>query len=107
MTDTKNCYVTAKIGAIDDALGFILWIVDGRADHLEGYTLALDNTEGMDLVSIPFELVRLLPLQTRALGELPLLGSRGERRLFAISRHSCAPFERPEWETAAQRARKL
>ena len=52
VTDTKRCHVEAKIGAIDHALGFILWMVDGRVNQLEGYTLALDSTAGMDLNSI-------------------------------------------------------
>lgn len=54
--DVKRCHVSATINGIDDALGFILWLKDGYVDHLEGFTMALDSTEGMDLGALRFEL---------------------------------------------------
>ncbi|MFZ0422558.1 MAG: hypothetical protein WAL80_06745 [Xanthobacteraceae bacterium] len=54
--DTKVCTVTAKINGLRDALGFILWLRDGYVDHLEGYTMALEGTSGMDLAALDFEL---------------------------------------------------
>lgn len=54
--DTKGCYVTAKINGLENALGFILWLKDGYVDHLEGYTMALESTVGMDLAALEFEL---------------------------------------------------
>lgn len=54
--DTKECTVVAKINGLENALGFILWLRDGYVDHLEGYTMALNSTVGMDLAALDFEL---------------------------------------------------
>jgi hypothetical protein len=54
--DTKAADVTAKIGNLENALGFILWMEGGHMNCLEGYTLALDSTVGMDLQTVSFEL---------------------------------------------------
>jgi hypothetical protein len=54
--DTKECTVAAKINGLENALGFILWLRDGYVDHLEGYTMALEGTAGMDLAALDFEL---------------------------------------------------
>jgi hypothetical protein len=60
--DTKSAYVEARINGIDDALGFILWTKDGYVDFLEGYTLALDDTVGMDLSKLDFQLRSAPPI---------------------------------------------
>lgn len=54
--DPRGCYVTAKINGVENALGFILWVKDGYVDVLEGYTMALPGTSGIDFTSIDFEL---------------------------------------------------
>ena len=53
--DTKGYYVTAKINGLEDAMGFILWTKVGYVDCLEGYTMALKSTAGMDFATIEFE----------------------------------------------------
>ena len=55
--DTRYADVIAKINGLDNALGFILWLRDGHVDYLEGYTMALDRTAGMDFAALEFELV--------------------------------------------------
>jgi hypothetical protein len=59
-TDTRECHVVAKIGDIENALGFILWVREGYVHCLEGYTLALESTSKIDLSVLDFEL-RSLP----------------------------------------------
>jgi len=54
--DVKGYHVSATIDNIEDALGFILWLKDGYVDNLEGYTLALASTEGMDLATAKFQI---------------------------------------------------
>lgn len=51
-----DLHVEAEINGVKDGLGFILWIKDGHMDNLEGYTLALDSTEGLDLANLNFKL---------------------------------------------------
>jgi hypothetical protein len=60
-SDTKAAFVTAKIGNLENALGFILWMKDGQINFLEGYTMALDSTVGMDFRAISFELAVVPP----------------------------------------------
>ena len=55
-SDTKSCYVTAKISGLENALGFILWTKNGYLQYLEGYTMALNSTVGMSLSKLDFEL---------------------------------------------------
>jgi hypothetical protein len=55
-TDTRECHIVAKIGDIEDALGFILWMRDGHVHCLEGYTLALESTSKIDFSVLDFEL---------------------------------------------------
>lgn len=59
-TDTKRCNVAANINGLENALGFIVWTRDGYVDHLEGYTMALDNTIGMNLSNLEFQLTSAL-----------------------------------------------
>ena len=54
--DTMGCYVTAKVNGLEHAMGFILWAKDGYVDCLEGYTMALNSTVGMDFATIEFHL---------------------------------------------------
>jgi hypothetical protein len=55
--DVKKYHVSATINGVDDALGFLLWLKDGYVDFLEGFTLALDSTEDLDLAALRFELI--------------------------------------------------
>lgn len=54
--DTRHCYVTAEIDGLENALGFILWTKDGYIDCLEGYTMTLNSTVGVNLTELDFEL---------------------------------------------------
>ncbi len=56
-TDTKECYVKAKIQGLKFGLGFILWLKEGRLDCLEGYSIACEDTLPLDLTSLTFEVV--------------------------------------------------
>jgi hypothetical protein len=60
-TNTKKCHVTATINGLSDALGFILWMRDGRANCLETYTLRMDNTADLDLATVEFKLSSACP----------------------------------------------
>jgi hypothetical protein len=50
----------AHIDGLDNPMGFILWLRDGYADCLEGFTVA-DSTVGIDLATISFALPFLDP----------------------------------------------
>jgi hypothetical protein len=47
----------AKIAGLEHGMGFILWLKEGYADCLEGYSYA-ESTTGLALDSITFEIVR-------------------------------------------------
>lgn len=47
----------AKIDGLQHGMGFILWLKQGYAECLEGYTYA-DSTVGIDLEQIMFEIER-------------------------------------------------
>jgi hypothetical protein len=46
----------AQIAVLSHGMGFILWLKDGYAHQLEGYTYD-DSTVGMDLGKIDFQLI--------------------------------------------------
>jgi hypothetical protein len=56
LPDLLDLHVEAEINGIQDGLGFILWTKNGQLDFLEGYTLALDTTEGLDLAALDYKL---------------------------------------------------
>ena len=46
LANKKNFEITdisAKVGKVEDALGFVLFVRDGYISWLEGYTMALDD----------------------------------------------------------------
>ena len=61
-TNTKKCHVTATINGLSDALGFILWMRDGRANCLETYTRSMDDTADLDLAAVEFKLSSTPPV---------------------------------------------
>ena len=46
-----------RVGALQHGMGFILWLEDGYASCLEGYTYG-ENTAAVDLLAAEFEIVR-------------------------------------------------
>jgi len=44
----------ARIDGFKQPFGFILWLEDGYADCLEGFTIE-DSTVGLDLAALTFE----------------------------------------------------
>ena len=46
----------ARIEGLDHGMGFILWLKEGYADCLEGYSFA-DSTTGIDLERVGFEIL--------------------------------------------------
>jgi hypothetical protein len=46
----------AQIAGLEHPMGFILWLEDGRADCLEGYTIDGDTTQ-IDLETVSFEIL--------------------------------------------------
>jgi hypothetical protein len=55
--DTRGYDVHAEFPGHILRLGFILWLKDGFVDRLEGYTLVPEDTTGLDLDALTFELV--------------------------------------------------
>ncbi len=45
----------ATLVGLEYGMGFILWLEDGYADHLEGYSFQ-ESTAGIDLENVAFEL---------------------------------------------------
>jgi hypothetical protein len=46
----------AKVSGLEHPMGFILWLEDGRADCLEGFTIDGDTTK-INLETVPFEIL--------------------------------------------------
>jgi hypothetical protein len=47
----------AKINGLEHGMGFILWLKEGYADCLEGYSYA-ESTTGIDLEAVGFEILQ-------------------------------------------------
>jgi hypothetical protein len=61
-SDVKSYCVSSKIGDIDDAIGFILWLDQGGYMKMfEGYSQALVNSDGLDWTNVPFEITYPTP----------------------------------------------
>ncbi|SFM17158.1 hypothetical protein SAMN03159423_5769 [Bradyrhizobium sp. NFR13] len=60
-SDTRQCYIAAKVNGVEDALGFILWLNDGYVDFLEGYTMNLEGTSDLNFTALDFELRGMPP----------------------------------------------
>jgi hypothetical protein len=58
LPDLRSFSVEAEVEGLDNGMGFILWIKEGRIDYLEGYTFG-DSTEDLDLAAIKFRLIDL------------------------------------------------
>jgi hypothetical protein len=50
----------AKVAGLEHGLGFILWLEDGYADCLEGYSYGNESTSGAELETVKFEIVQAL-----------------------------------------------
>ena len=46
----------AQVDGLENPMGFILWLKDGYADCLEGFTV-VDSTVGIDLTTLSFEIM--------------------------------------------------
>jgi hypothetical protein len=58
LPDLRALSVEAEVEGLSDGLGFILWVTQGRIDHLEGYTFG-DSTEDLDLTTLKFKVIDL------------------------------------------------
>jgi hypothetical protein len=51
---------SAKVAGLEHGMGFILWLEDGYANCLEGYSYGNESTIGIELGTVRFELVQAL-----------------------------------------------